>query len=301
MKIYAFDIDGTICSNTYGNYELAQPYKERIAYINKLYNEGHTIKMFTARGSTTKKDWYEFTANQITNWGLKFHELITGKPEADFFIDDKAINHNDWDWGKVHHEKYDKDYEKVRKYLTKVAESFQIITEDSELISKVTSLGKKLGGIISNGGKVIFAGNGGSFADSQHLASEFISKLNIDRNPLPAIALGTNSSSLTAIGNDYGFESIFSRELEAIYDTNDFLIAISTSGESQNILKLLEKSKSLGISNTLLTGANKNSKAAKIADSFLNTPPICDTTAEIQQIHITIGHILCDIAQQQFI
>ena len=121
------------------------------------------------------------------------------------------------------------------------------------------------------------------------------------RNPLPAIALGTNSSSLTAIGNDYGFESIFSRELEAIYDTNDFLIAISTSGESQNILKLLEKSKSLGISNTLLTGANKNSKAAKIADSFINTPPICDTTAEIQQIHITIGHILCDIAQQEFI
>ena len=79
------------------------------------------------------------------------------------------------------------------------------------------------------------------------------------------------------------------------------MIAISTSGESQNILKLLEKSKSLGISNTLLTGANKNSKAAKIADSFINTPPICDTTAEIQQIHITIGHILCDIAQQEFI
>ena len=301
MKIYAFDIDGTICTNTYGDYELAKPYKERIDSINKLYDEGSTIKMFTARGSTTKKDWYEFTFNQLTNWGLKFHKLITGKPEADLFIDDKAINHNDWNWGKVLNEQYDKDDEKVRKYLTKVSESFQVITHDSKLISEITLLGKKLGKVIVNGGKVIFAGNGGSFADSQHLAAEFISKLNVDRNPLPGIALGTNSSSSTAIGNDYGFESIFSRELEAICNKNDFLIAISTSGESQNILKLLEKSKSLGIPNTLLTGPNKNSKAATLADSFINTPSICDTTAEIQQMHITIGHILCDYAQQQFI
>ena len=301
MKIYAFDIDGTICTNTYGNYELAKPYKNRIESINKLYSEGHTIKMFTARGSTTNKDWHEFTTKQITSWGLKFHELITGKPEADFFIDDKAVNHNDWEWEHEINKKYDEDDEKVRKYLTTVSESFQIITQDSKLISKITFLGKKLGKIITNGGKVIFAGNGGSFADSQHLAAEFISKLNIDRNPLPAIALGTNSSSSTAIGNDYGFEFIFSRELEAICNKKDFLIAISTSGESQNILKLLEKSKSLGISNTLLTGPNKNSKAAKLADSFINTPSICETTAEIQQIHITIGHIICDFAQQQFI
>ena len=301
MKIFAFDIDGTICTNTYGNYELAKPYKDRIQSINKLYREGHTIKFFTARGSTTKKDWYEFTSNQLTNWGLKFHELIIGKPEADLFIDDKAINHNDWDWESVSNEKYDKDNEKVKGYLTKVSESFQFISQDYKLISEITSLGKKLGDVISKGGKVIFAGNGGSFADSQHLAAEFISKLNIDRNPLPGIALGTNSSSSTAISNDYGFEHIFSRELEAICNKNDFLIAISTSGESENILNLLDKSKSLGIPNTLLTGPNINSKAVKLADSFINTPSFCNTTAEIQQIHITIGHILCDCAQQKYI
>ena len=113
MKIYAFDIDGTICTNTDGNYELAVPYKERIESINRLYSEGHIIKMFTARGSTTKKDWYEFTANQITNWGLKFHELITGKPEADFFIDDKAINDNHWDWERALDENYDEDEKKL--------------------------------------------------------------------------------------------------------------------------------------------------------------------------------------------
>ena len=301
MKIYAFDIDGTICTNTYGNYELAQPYKNRIESINRLYYEGHTIKMFTARGSTTKKDWYEFTTNQITSWGLKFHELITGKPEADLFIDDKAINHNDWDWEKGFNGKYDADTDKVKKYLTKFAESIELIEQDRLLISQITSLGKKLESILSNGGKIIFAGNGGSFADSQHLAAELISKLNIDRVPLPGIALGTNSSSTTAIGNDYGFEYIFSRELEAIGKDNDFLIAISTSGESKNIINLLEKSKSLGISNILLTGPNKNSNAAKIAESVINTPPTCIATAEIQQIHITIGHILCDFAQQQFI
>ena len=89
-------------------------------------------------------------------------------------------------------------------------------------------------------GKIIFAGNGGSFADSQHLAAELISKLNIDRVPLPGIALGTNSSSTTAIGNDYGFEYIFSRELEAIGKDNDFLIAISTSGESKTLLIYLK-------------------------------------------------------------
>ena len=107
-----------------------------------------------------------------------------------------------------------------------------------------------------------FAGNGGSFADAQHLTAEFICKLNSDRNPLPAIALGTNSSSVTATGNDYGFNYVFSRELEALGSSKDFLIAISTSGSSKNIIYLLKKAKELKMPIALLTGPKKILKLA---------------------------------------
>ncbi len=92
-KIYVFDIDGTICTNTNGAYEEAQPYLDVIEKINKLYNEGNTIKMMTARGSVTKIDWTTLTTEQLNNWGVKYHELIMNqKPHADIFVDDKAIN-----------------------------------------------------------------------------------------------------------------------------------------------------------------------------------------------------------------
>ena len=93
MTVYAFDIDGTICNNTFGKYKEALPFKERIESINLLYEKGNIIKMFTARGSTTNIDWYEITKSQLDNWGLKYHELIINcKPHGDLFIDDKAIN-----------------------------------------------------------------------------------------------------------------------------------------------------------------------------------------------------------------
>ncbi len=103
LSIFAFDIDGTICTNTFGKYEEAKPFKKQINSINRLYEEGHTIKMFTARGTTTNIDWYDFTKRQLDKWGLKYHELITGKPEADYFIDDKAYNNEDWDWERNAH------------------------------------------------------------------------------------------------------------------------------------------------------------------------------------------------------
>ena len=94
--IYCFDIDGTICTFTDGNYEEAKPFNERIKIINNLKKEGHTIKLFTARGSTTGIDWKEFTEKQLQTWGLNYHELILGKPHADIFIDDKAIHSESW-------------------------------------------------------------------------------------------------------------------------------------------------------------------------------------------------------------
>ena len=94
--IYCFDIDGTICTFTDGDYESAVPYSDRIQQINKLYSDGNTIKLFTARGTTTKIDWRDFTLKQLKSWGLNYHELILGKPHADYFIDDKGIHSDDF-------------------------------------------------------------------------------------------------------------------------------------------------------------------------------------------------------------
>lgn len=96
--IYCFDIDGTLCTKTDGAYELAEPFDDRIAVVNCLHQEGHIIKLFTARGSTTGIDWRTLTEIQLETWNVSYHELIMGKPEADIFIDDKAINSEHWHW-----------------------------------------------------------------------------------------------------------------------------------------------------------------------------------------------------------
>ena len=96
--IYCFDVDGTLCSNTDGDYEQARPFYDRIAEVNRLYQAGQTIKLFTARGSTTGVDWREVTECQMHEWNVSYHELIMGKPEADVYIDDKAFNADKWSW-----------------------------------------------------------------------------------------------------------------------------------------------------------------------------------------------------------
>jgi hypothetical protein len=96
--IYCFDIDGTLCTITDGEYAQAEPLVDRIVYVNQLYDSGHEIKLFTARGSTTGIDWRDLTEAQMAQWGVRYHELILGKPEADIFIDDKAFNADSWSW-----------------------------------------------------------------------------------------------------------------------------------------------------------------------------------------------------------
>mgnify|MGYP001266509121 CR=1 FL=1 len=148
---------------------------------------------------------------------------------------------------------------------------------------------------IKNGGKIIFCGNGGSFADSQHLTAEFISKLRFDRNPLPAIALGTNSSNLTAIGNDFGFEYIFEREFIALHEEKDIFIPLSTSGDSKNIIRVIKKAKELGVKTFGLTGIN----GGMMDDlCFTIKVPSCKTE-KIQECHIMIGHIICSLIENE--
>ena len=144
------------------------------------------------------------------------------------------------------------------------------------------------------GGRIYIAGNGGSAADAQHLAAEFVSKLAKDRNPLPAEALTVDCSILTAIGNDYGFEKIFSRQIVGKVTPKDIFLAITTSGMSQNIIEALKVCREMGIPSILFTG-----KDGGLAKSLANYTIIApgNTTAIIQEIHILMAHTLCQCVE----
>jgi D-sedoheptulose 7-phosphate isomerase len=143
-------------------------------------------------------------------------------------------------------------------------------------------------------GKVLLAGNGGSAADCQHIAAEFMGRLNFDRDPLPAIALTANTSNLTCIANDYGFENIFSRQAQALANENDTLIVYSTSGKSPNILKLVKEIRGRVKHIISLTGQN-NKELSEYSDVVLSVDS--EKTTRIQEIHAIAGHIMCECVE----
>lgn len=149
---------------------------------------------------------------------------------------------------------------------------------------------------LRNGNKILFCGNGGSAADAQHLAAELIGKLNFNRPPLAALALTTDTSVITAIGNDYGFDKIFSRQIEALGKLGDVLVAISTSGNSPNILKAIEVAKSVGIIVIGMTGY-KGGAMNDICDIIYKAP--FDGTQLIQESHIKLGHEFCGLIEEE--
>ena len=144
---------------------------------------------------------------------------------------------------------------------------------------------------IQGGGKILFFGNGGSAADSQHLATELTIRYSKNRAPIAAIALSTDTSAITACANDLSYEDIFSRQIEAIGKPGDVAIGISTSGNSQNVIRALEKAKSMGITPAAF-GGKDGGRMKSFADPYLVVPS--DTTARIQEMHILVGHLLCD-------
>ncbi|HVY59580.1 MAG TPA: D-sedoheptulose 7-phosphate isomerase [Xanthobacteraceae bacterium] len=148
---------------------------------------------------------------------------------------------------------------------------------------------------LRNGGKVLLAGNGGSAADAQHIAAELLVRLKINRDALPAIALTTDSSVLTAIGNDFGFDHLFARQVRGLGRTGDVFIAISTSGRSPNILNALAAARDIGLVTIGFTGAGGGDMPAK-CDLVLAAP--AERTDLIQQIHITAAHAICDIIER---
>jgi D-sedoheptulose 7-phosphate isomerase len=148
---------------------------------------------------------------------------------------------------------------------------------------------------LKKNGKVILFGNGGSAADSQHIAAELVGRFKKDRSAIAAVALTTNSSILTSLANDYGYEVVFAKQIEALGQKNDIAIGISTSGKAKNVAAGIRQAKKMGIKTVALTGGD-GGDLAKLADVSLLVPSA--VTARIQEAHITIGHIICELIEQ---
>lgn len=182
--------------------------------------------------------------------------------------------------------------------LNQIKKSYEIkqsIYKDEALINLIENVSKVLIEVYKKGNKTLIAGNGGSAADSQHIACEFVSKLYFDRPALPSVALTTDTSILTAVGNDYGYERLFARQVEAIGAKGDAFIGISTSGNSKNIIEALKSCKKKSIISIGLTGAT-GGKMIEFCDYCVKVPSM--ETPRIQESHILIGHILCSIVEE---
>ncbi|MDQ3747791.1 MAG: D-sedoheptulose 7-phosphate isomerase [Acidobacteriota bacterium] len=163
--------------------------------------------------------------------------------------------------------------------------------------SEIERCGEFIFDTLERGNKILICGNGGSAADAQHIAAEFVGRFETERKALPAIALTTDTSALTALTNDYNFKRVFSRQIEALGKEGDLLIAISTSGNSPNVLAAVMSARKIGCQTLAMTGA-KGKKLASLCDISLMIPS--DRTARIQEGHITVAHIWCEIIDLKF-
>jgi D-sedoheptulose 7-phosphate isomerase len=183
--------------------------------------------------------------------------------------------------------------EEIRRQLEESARVKQSFS--SELIERIGQFAEKSAAALRSGGKIVFFGNGGSAADALHLAAELVVRLRTDRRGLAALALTTNPSVLTAAGNDYGFERIFSRQIESLVGPQDVLVALSTSGASPNIVRGVEAGRGRGAYLVAFTGDTGGALAEKV-DLLLNVPS--RDPQRIQEAHITVGHIACALIEQ---
>jgi D-sedoheptulose 7-phosphate isomerase len=191
------------------------------------------------------------------------------------------------------------DHEAQRSLiLDRIGRSIEVkeaLRKDQQYIDLVMQAAAQIVKSLEHGGKIFFMGNGGSAADSQHMAAEFTGRFLKERRPLPAMALSVNSSSLTAIGNDYGFELVFARQLEALGKEGDVAIGISTSGNSPNVIKALEVANARSIYTIALTGGSGGAMK-NIAKCTLCMPS--KETPRIQESHVLTGHLICEIVEE---
>lgn len=184
--------------------------------------------------------------------------------------------------------------ETIGAILQKSIDTKVRLLQDKPLLETIEAVVEACTAAFSAGNKVLFCGNGGSAADAQHLAAEFSGRFYTDRNPLPSEALHCNTSYLTAVGNDYGYENIYSRAVKGHGKAGDILIGLSTSGNSENILRAFDVAREMGVKTVGFTGESGGKMAAK-SDYLINIPS--KDTPRIQECHITVGHIVCELVE----
>jgi len=179
-----------------------------------------------------------------------------------------------------------------------------LIQEHKETLEKISSLEKDIAEVarsmiesIEGGGKIIWMGNGGSAADSQHFAAELVGRFQRERVPLPSIALTVDTSVITSVSNDYGFEEVFRRQIGALCKKGDLVVGISTSGQSRNVLVAIKEARKLGAYTVALTGKDGGQLAEQVHTSII-VPS--EKTARIQEMHLLIGHIICEMVEEVF-
>lgn len=182
----------------------------------------------------------------------------------------------------------------IRSSIIESIEAKQNLLDDMPVLNSIQSVTEAVLDVYRSGHKVLIAGNGGSAADAQHIAAEFVSRFMIDRPGLPAIALTTDTSMLTAIGNDYGFDQVFSRQVQANGVSGDIVFLISTSGQSTNLLLAAEEARRIGVKTVALCA--QKGPLREICDFSIEVPS--HSTPRIQECHILIGHIICDMVER---
>ena len=185
--------------------------------------------------------------------------------------------------------------ERVRSLIQSSIAVKQKLLQDVELVASVAEVSKLIVDALLQGKKILLLGNGGSAADAQHIAAEFVGRFAFDRPALPALALSVNTSCVTAIGNDYGFDLVFSRQIEALGQKGDVAIGISTSGSSANVLHAMSTSKKLGLRTLALTGCTGGKLKNEV--EFCLCAPSTETP-RIQECHILMGHIISELVEQ---
>lgn len=184
----------------------------------------------------------------------------------------------------------------IYNQISDSAATKQAILENEALLDLLVTVAQKCVDVYKNGKKILIAGNGGSAADAQHFAAELVGRYGFDRPSLPSIALTTDSSNLTAIGNDYGYEYVFSRQVEGLGQEGDLFIGISTSGNSQNVINAFASAKDKEITTVALVGRD-GGKMAALADYAIIIPS--NATPRIQESHLLVEHIICDIIEKE--
>jgi len=193
----------------------------------------------------------------------------------------------------IPHARSDHAMSDFRAYCLTAAKNFEALAALEDVVQDAIGV---VGDALERGNKIVFCGNGGSAADAQHLAAELVGRYLIDRAPLPALALTVDTSALTAIANDYSFDEVFARQLGGVGQTGDVLVAISTSGNSRNVLRAIEVAREKGIKTIGLTGQS-GGQMRQLCDICICVPS--DRTNHIQEMHIAVGHMICGAVERK--